>query len=98
MKQVIVYPRGQLSTKDRKALRDAGIIAIEADDPSKVVTVIPFSPISGADDLLMSAMAGITCDSLKNKHSAFVGELHKRLIDKERKRTGKAEPGPTNDN
>jgi hypothetical protein len=40
MKQVVVFPRGQLSESDRKRLVRAGVVVVEADDPSKVVTVL----------------------------------------------------------
>jgi len=60
MKQVVVFPRGQLDPKDRKSLAEADIIAVEADDPSKIVTMLPVagSSVSG-DDIFRAAMQAI---------------------------------------
>jgi hypothetical protein len=33
---LVVFPRGQLSDADKAQMRDAGIIAVEADDPKAV--------------------------------------------------------------
>lgn len=57
--QVIIFPRGQLSAKDKERLTKLGIVAVEADDPSKVVSVMPGAPLVSADDMLMAALAAI---------------------------------------
>jgi hypothetical protein len=60
MKQLVIFPRGQLTAEDKKKMSKLGICAIEADDPSKVVTLVPGMHVSG--DMLamcaMDAMAG----------------------------------------
>lgn len=43
--QVLVFPRGQLKPKDRRVLAEVGVVAVEADDPSKVVACIPSAPL-----------------------------------------------------
>lgn len=83
MSTVIVYPRGQLKRADKLALKEAGIVAIEADDPSKVVTVIPAAPLASADDLLMACLSGLTCKSYQDASSVMVEELNRRLKMKE---------------
>lgn len=55
MKQLVIFPRGQLSPKDKERVSKLGICAIEADDPSKVVTLIPGMAVSG-DMLAMCAL------------------------------------------
>lgn len=58
-KQVVVFPRGQLSDKDRRALGKAGVCVVEADDPSKVVMVLPLAPVLSGDDVLRSAIGAL---------------------------------------
>ena len=57
MKQIVVFPRGQLSDKDRKALSRAGVLIVEADDPSKVVSVLPSVGVAGDEMLAMALEA-----------------------------------------
>lgn len=61
--QVVIFPRGQLDPKDRERLMKAGIVSIEADDPTKVVCVLPMASIIGGDDIFRAAVEAIkTCD------------------------------------
>ncbi|HEY8331526.1 MAG TPA: hypothetical protein VIO83_09400 [Pseudomonas sp.] len=85
MSQIIVFPRGQLSTADRKRMADAGILAVEADDPKSVVTVIPGVPLATSDDLAMSALAAIAGCNINGVGMDFVKELHARLQVREAK-------------
>lgn len=55
MRQVVVFPRGQLSPKDKERFSKADILAVEADDPSKVVTMLPSCGVLNPDDLLVCA-------------------------------------------
>lgn len=59
MKPIIVFPRGQLSNVDRAAIAKAGALAVEADDPSRVVCSIPSAPIISADDLALSMLEAL---------------------------------------
>lgn len=56
MKQVIVFPRGQLTEKDKRAIARAGCVVVEADDPSKVVAAIPTVPLVSSDELLTALL------------------------------------------
>jgi hypothetical protein len=40
-KQIIVFPRGQLSANDRRNLLANGVLPVEAGDPSKVALRAP---------------------------------------------------------
>jgi len=73
-KQVIVFPRGQLNDRDRKALGRAGVVVVEADDPQKVVSVLPGAPMVGGDDLLRAALGALALENntLQNAQTAFV--------------------------
>lgn len=59
MSQVIVFPRGQLRPADRARMAEVGIVAVEADDPGSVVTVVPSVPLASSDDLAMAALAAV---------------------------------------
>lgn len=88
-KQIVIFPRGQLVAKDRAEMAKAGFLAIEADDPSKVVVVIPGSPLATADDLLMAAMWGLSKAS-SSANQDFVNALHNRM----RRRDTNPPPAP----
>lgn len=78
MKQVIVFPTGTLNPKDKGRLAKAGVLAIEAPDPSKVVMLFPASPVLTGDMLTASALRAVQCayDSTKVK---FTHELIERI-------------------
>lgn len=82
MKTVIIFPRGQLSDWDKDQALAAGLVVLEADDPSKVVQMIPAPPMVSADDLLMSALHAVR---FGNEGQKFVTELHTRLLKREAK-------------
>lgn len=77
-RMVIVYPRGQLKAADRKTMKDAGIVAIEADDPDKVVTVLPMVPVSipaTSGDMAMALLHAVVHG---NEGQKFATELYRR--------------------
>lgn len=83
MKQLVVFPRGQLSRTDKDRMTKAGIVAVEADDPGSVRMVLPSSALVTADDLLLSAMDGLTSNDFDDKPgAAMVRSLVKRLRDR----------------
>jgi hypothetical protein len=80
---VVVFPRGQLSPKDKERLTKHGIVAVEADDP-KAVNVLSLVPGSSAqvsaDDLFMSAILAVTDGGVSSR---FGNELYRRLKQRE---------------
>lgn len=86
MSQVIVFPRGQLSDDDRQRLDEIGILAIEAETPGDVVTVIPGIPLASTDDLALSALEAIASSSYNSTAMDFAKALHKRLSEREQKK------------
>lgn len=44
-KQLVVFPRGQLDAKQKIMLSLEGFIAVEADDPRAIVTVLPMAKL-----------------------------------------------------
>ncbi|WP_090177477.1 hypothetical protein [Luteibacter sp. UNC138MFCol5.1] len=87
MNQVIVFPRGQLSAEDKASMREMGIAVVEADDPSKVVTVIPVAPsapVANPDDLTMALLHGLSVSNWDEPKVLFVKELHRRMLAREK--------------
>jgi hypothetical protein len=84
MKQVIIFPRGQLKTKDKAKLQEAGMLAIEADDPTKVVMLLPSAANIKADDLLMSALYALYSASNVDKAN-FFNALYETISEKNKK-------------
>ena len=79
---IIVYPRGQLTADDRASLKEAGIVAVEADDPKSVVTIVPSAPLVSGDALLLAALDGIksALDSGSTRAAtSMVASLHSML-------------------
>ena len=56
LKQIIIFPTGQLHPETRKLLKSEGAIAIEVDDPTKVITLLHVSPRLTGDILLNAAL------------------------------------------
>jgi len=81
MKQVIVFPRGQLDAKDKERLTKSGVIAVEADAPHLVIMLTPGTGMVSGDDLLMSALAGLDTD--QTARATMVRELRMRLLKRE---------------
>lgn len=76
--QVIVFPRGQLSAKDKERLTKIGIVAVEADDPSKVVTFIPGVPLVDSNSMLALAIHAIKAHS--NNYSTTPSDTFIKLL------------------
>lgn len=87
MSQVIVFPRGELSAEDRARMEAVGIVAVEAEDPSKVVTIIPGAPLATPDDLAMAALDALARCPRESTSALFTRTLHARLAAREAKAT-----------
>jgi hypothetical protein len=81
-KQLIVFPRGQLDAKTRERMMREGYLAVEADDPRAVVTVLPLAGLMTdlAGDEIVRCMA-IGLLSNINSYYAF-GKAMAELIAK----------------
>lgn len=84
MKQVFVFPRGQLSASDKQEMAAVGIVAVEADDPRQVVQLLPASSLLNGDDLLLAALSGADYSDMSQK--AFGAALIKRIRAREAER------------
>lgn len=58
-KQVIVFPTGTLTARDRSRLSRLGLVAIEAADPKQVVLLVPTAPALRGDDVLLAALQAV---------------------------------------
>lgn len=79
MSQVIVFPRGQLTPADRSSMAEAGIVAVEADDPSAVVLTVAGVPLASSDDLAIAALIAVDSSASYGIQARFVAELRKRI-------------------
>ncbi|TMN18502.1 hypothetical protein [Pseudoxanthomonas sp. X-1] len=86
MSQVIVFPRGQLSSEDRARMEAIGVVAVEVDTPSEVVTIIPAAAIHSPDDMLMSALTAVNETSYDSVSKRFASELYRRMKNAEARR------------
>ncbi|UPG89310.1 hypothetical protein L2Y96_18195 [Luteibacter aegosomaticola] len=87
MKQVIVFPRGQLSPEDRRHMYEAGFVAVEADDPSKVVLAVPLAvsaPTLGTDELTMALLHAVGTTTWEEPKRLFAEEMHRRAVAREK--------------
>lgn len=64
MKQLVIFPKGSLSAKDKERMSKEGYLAIEADDPSKIILPMPTLTIQG-DDLLIAALSAMGSDRMQ---------------------------------
>ena len=62
---LVVHPKS-IAPKDKRALKDAGIIVIEADDPASVRFLKPNAELDGSE-LLLCAMRAIASQSIYTK-------------------------------
>ncbi|MCG8275368.1 hypothetical protein [Stenotrophomonas sp. NLF4-10] len=85
MSQVIIFPRGQLTELDRARMDEAGIVAVEADNPEQVVVTVPGAPLAGANDLMLSALHAVVECGFSSAATEFSKELRKRLTMREKK-------------
>lgn len=80
MIQIIVFPTGTLSASDREAITSKGALAIEADDPSKIVE-LGLAPMIRPEATLLcalEAMQGVTSASIQVRAN-FVTSLYETL-------------------
>lgn len=93
MKQLVIFPLGSLSAKDKERLSKEGFVAVETIDPTKVIMPLPSSSLIQADDMLMAALHGCSRGYPHNPPDAFFEDLHRRM--KEKEKLSKESPGIT---
>jgi hypothetical protein len=78
-KQIVIFPRGQLSAKDKERASKLGVFVMEADDPSKVVQIMPSVSLPPESMLLcaLEAMEGTWGDSARQRFTTNLTKLMK---------------------
>lgn len=79
-KQIIVFPRGQLAAKDKERMTKAGYLVVEADDPSRVVAIIPASAVATGDDVLYAALKALPDSYTRGPSERFGKFLAERVL------------------
>ena len=59
MTQILVVKPGTLTANDRRKLRGAGVVTVEAEKPGDVRLIQTEGPALGGDDLMLAAMKAI---------------------------------------
>lgn len=80
MKQLVIFPRGQVTPKDKERATKAGFVIVEADNPADVLVLIGTPATVHTDDLLMSALHAV---STGHEGQKFTDELLLRLKKRE---------------
>ncbi len=66
MTQILVTKPGVLNQRDRSALRRAGVVCVEADQPGDVKLISADGPELAGGDLALAALRAISGDRLSN--------------------------------
>lgn len=91
MSRLVVFPRGQLSSKDKERFTKMGIVWAEADDPTQVreiaATTLTQSVITG-DGIILAALKAMAQESYGAEvRSGFVKNLYQALAAAEPQRS-----------
>lgn len=83
---VVVFPRGQLTPKDKERLTRGGVIAVEADDPTRVMQLNLSAPLTQSkvtgDAIVVAAVQAISTVPSSAINSEFVKLLAQSLSTK----------------
>lgn len=81
MKQLVIFPTGSLSAKDKERMSKEGFLAIEAEDPTRVIIAIPSCSLVTADDVTLSALQSLLdSPNISQEHSKFTRALCQRVL------------------
>lgn len=90
MKQIILFPKCSLSKAAIRKLDDAGACAIEVDDPSKIVMLMPSSAHLSGDMIIKAAVYALGNASFSSCREDFAKSLIKQLAEKPLKQTSES--------
>jgi hypothetical protein len=83
MKQLVIFPKGTLSAKDKERMSKDGYLAIETDDTSKVIMPMPSGALATADDITMALAHGLSGSYTDSQRAIFAAELFRRMRERE---------------
>ena len=69
--QILVVKPKSLTAADKKLLRDAGVVCIEAADPSQVRLIQPEGRALSGDELFYAAMKALATEGGSGSHKVF---------------------------
>jgi hypothetical protein len=81
MKTLVVFPTGSLSQKDKERMSREGYLAIESDDPSKVIIQLPVGAVN-ADTLTLCALEAMSGQTSTHERAMFTTLLYQALKEK----------------
>ncbi len=67
MTQILVTKPDVLNQRDKAALRKAGVVVVEADDPSAVKLLQPDAPEITGNDMLWAALKGLNAPNYEHR-------------------------------
>lgn len=87
---VVVFPRGQLSPKDKERLSKHGILAVEADDPGAVRMLSTEACGVAANDMLTASLWALASESAEASNGSITtaGRQKANFVDLLAKATG----------
>lgn len=75
MTQVLVTKPGVLTAADKRMLRKAGVVPVEAESPEEVRLLQTEGPALGCDDLLFAAITAISRDRFSSNTTDMFAKL-----------------------
>lgn len=82
MKQIILFPKGSITPKDKERMSNEGYCAVECEDPSKAVVAIPAVGIA-PDSMLLCALEAMSATSAYPERAKFTDNLFRELKKRE---------------
>lgn len=79
MSQILVTKPGALNQRDKAALRKAGVVCVEADNPADVKLISTEGAELGASEMLYAAIKGVNADIYGKAHVAFANAVEAAL-------------------
>lgn len=77
--QVLVVKPKSLTAADKKLLREAGVVCIEAADPSEVRLLQPEGSVMSGDELFYAAIKAIASDPCNRTSQDFAKTLARMM-------------------
>lgn len=77
---VVVFPRGQLSSKDKERMTKHGILAIEADDPSQVRMLSIETCGLASNDVLRASLFALSSNPAETSGGSITGAGRQKAV------------------
>ena len=84
MTQILVTKPGVLNLRDRSALRKAGVVVVEAEQPNEVKLISAEGEALGGGDMLLACLRAISRDRLTGNVAEALPKLMLQLLEERR--------------